>query len=202
MKLSWQARAVTTKFHYHSHRSERRFSQDSNQGVKNVSSGNYYIYALIGLACAIVIAFITSRFSKKSAENSGRSATQAETSHKSKYKIMLTHKFELKEYSFINGGYSSLLTIFNSGEVTVTAQVNYSGEIELFKIKQTHMVDTPAQVLVIKPGDSVTTNIDILTGGLGGHAKLKIHCLARNTHDEQELTLGNIDEILRERKSY
>lgn len=168
-----------------------------------MSPDSYYNYALAIGVTTVLIGLVALTFSKRSAKNSERSADQAEKAHAAKYEITLSHNFQLKEYSFPNGGYATELVIKNGSEVPVKVQVKYVGRIDLFITQNPHMVDTTVRQATIKAGESAMVNIDILTGGLGGRAKLDIHCVASNSvNREKHLVLGQIDEILLARQSY
>ncbi|MFJ4443343.1 hypothetical protein ACIPZ8_14775 [Pseudomonas sp. NPDC089422] len=167
----------------------------------DLSQSTYYIFAIAFSLLTTLIAYSAFRMGKRSAKNSGRSATQAERANANKYKVLLHSKFELKEYSDIDQAYRSTVTIQNSGEVTITVKVHYEGTVEFLESDNSYKVDTIKHTAVIKPGESAPINIDIITGGIGGRAKLQIHCLATNTQGNSLLILGSINEILRAPKA-
>ncbi|WLG52552.1 hypothetical protein [Pseudomonas sp. FP1742] len=163
-----------------------------------MTSENYYPFALFFAAVGIIIAIKAFKANRKSAANSGRSADQVEKAHTTKYEISLEADFRLCDAT--SEGYRSEVDVRNGGEIPVTIAVDYKGHIDLFPDCTNRAgIWSSLERATIKPGETATLEIELLTAGAAGRAKFDIQCVATNSgHREgKKLTLATVDEILR-----
>lgn len=100
-----------------------------------------------------------------------------------KYTIFTACEFKLGALDSISQAYDTVVTIYNLGEVSLLVDVQLSGEID-FSNHSASKINSLSYRLVIKPGDSKSANIKLITGKSKGVAKVIINTKQQNAMNE------------------
>jgi len=142
---------------------------------------------------AVVLSIVASVISVSSFCVARKSLRVAKQTLKTKYHHIVDASFEQGAYDSIDQCYRTKVTIFNVSEVPVKVEAKLLGQ--LYVGDGTANVDTVVRRATIKGGESQEVNIDLLTGGCKGEAKLNLHCNLTNSTGSRTvlLELGKFD---------
>ena len=151
-----------------------------------MDAGDYYIIALVASAVAAVISIGSLLVAFKSFKTARQTLD-------SKYQLFVDAKFEQGHYDKVDDCFKTEVILYNIGEVPVLVTAKLTGELLLANGNVN--VDTPLRRITIKSGESQKVNIDLITGGFKGKAKLFLDCKLKNSRNSitQKLELERID---------